>query len=125
MRRDTFGMSFAMEPVMSWLNPFRASSAGREPATHPKPPVRVDAVRSVMLGHASLVPEACGLRARILRAHDAQGLWYLRPELMTTLAGRLGEGRARQLVDSLDPLFCDAGSAVPDPTSRASSRCPS
>ena len=123
MRRDTFGMSFAMEPVMSWLNPFRASSAGREPATHAKPPVRVDAVRSVMLGHASLVPEACGLRARILRAHDAQGLWYLRPELMTTLAGRLGEGRARQLVDSLDPLFCDAGNAVPDRMSRVRAIC--
>ena len=76
-----------------------------------------------MLGHASLVPEACGLRARILRAPDAKGLWYLRPELMTTLAGRLGEGRARQLVDSLDPLFCDAGNAVPDRTSRVRAIC--
>jgi len=112
-----------MEPVMSWLNPFWAGSARREPATQAKPPMRVDAVRSVMLGHASLVPEACGLRARILRAHDAQGLWYLRPELMTTLAGRLGEGRARQLVDSLDPLFCEAGNAVPDRPSRARAIC--
>lgn len=112
-----------MEPVVSWLNPFWAGPAGREPATHAKPPVRVDAVRSVMLGHASLVPEACGLRVRILHAHDAQGLWYLRPELMTTLAGRLGEGRARQLVDSLNPLFCDAGSSVPDGTSRARAIC--
>ena len=88
---------------------------------------RVEEIRQAMLeslgdSGRSAFP---AIERRVRFASDVQGLWYLRPELMTTLAGRLGEGRARQLVDSLDPLFCDAGSAVPDPTSRASSRCPS
>lgn len=42
---------------------------------------------------------------RIRFSNDAEGLWYLRGDLMALLSASRGELAARQCVDGLTPLF--------------------
>ena len=64
-------------------------------------------LRLTMLGQlqAARGIEAALLRLRLHCAGDVTSLWHLRMPLMQTLAGELGEGRARWSLSQVDGVF--------------------
>lgn len=97
---------------MSWnMSRFTSSLAGllRSQETESQLNNRVEDVRDAMLDCmlAVLGQEAYPplLWNRILLSHDAQGLWYLRSELMAFLSDHHGETAARKLMMSITDQF--------------------
>ena len=73
-----------------------------------KPESRVQDIRQAMLDCLSGLSEShevARVWARVLYAADIQALWYLRAEVMTLLAGLLGEVVAHAHLASITKLF--------------------
>jgi len=81
----------------------------------------LERVRAAML-HAlagAADERATTLARRIRISSDVQQLWYLRPELMATLASAHGEASASDTLARITSLF---GSAAPAPPGRTAGR---
>ena len=68
---------------------------------------RVEEIRQAMLeslGDSGALAYPL-LERRITFEHDAQGLWYLRGDLMEALAAMQGEAQARKEIDELTVMF--------------------
>ncbi len=81
------------------------SAFGVEPLT--PSPGATHAIRKAMLKELDFEGSVGHqlLRARILRAEDAIGLWFARAELYAQLCYRHNEVIARERVDALTPMF--------------------
>jgi hypothetical protein len=68
---------------------------------------RVEDIRQAMLEYLGAAGALAFplLERRITFEHDAQGLWYLRGDLMEALAAIQGEAAARKEIDELTALF--------------------
>ncbi len=69
---------------------------------------RIVAIRQAMMDNLAdlpTTPPLAKMRARILYAPDIQALWYLRADIMTLLAEKLGEAKATQRLAIITPLF--------------------
>ncbi len=64
-----------------------------------------DAMQRALSEH--LGPEGRELRRYVHLATDIDGLWYLRPEIMSAIARRQGEARAQACLAELTELFRD------------------
>ncbi len=97
--------------TMSWKKSKFASSLMSlfgEPAPDPNPESRVKDIRQAMLDSLSGLSESHQLArvwARVLYAPDIQALWYLRSDMMTLLAGLLGESVAHARIKTITRMF--------------------
>ncbi len=81
------------------------ASGASESALHAN--ARVEDIRQAMLeslGDSGALAYPL-LERRITFEHDAQGLWYLRGDLMEALAAMQGEAQARKEIDELTVMF--------------------
>lgn len=80
-------------------------AAGEEPGL--PGPERADLIRHAMLDALAGAGDerSTALARRIRLSHDVQALWYLRPELMATLATVHGEAVARRTLSRITGLF--------------------
>ncbi len=62
-----------------------------------------DAMQRALSEH--LGPEGRELKRCVHLATDIDGLWYLRPEIMSAIARRQGEARAQECLAELTELF--------------------
>ncbi|MEO6017711.1 MAG: hypothetical protein ABIP46_10670 [Polaromonas sp.] len=70
---------------------------------------QMEKVRAIMLVHLGPGrPMTSSLCRRIQYANDIQGLWYLRSDLMTTLAAAHGETMARMEMTDITSAFAGA-----------------
>jgi len=78
---------------------------GQDPK--PAPAERIEAVRKAMLealeGSDLVVNKV--LERKLLFAKDIGELWYARPDLMNTVAARVGEAHARECLAGITALF--------------------
>lgn len=97
--------------TMSWKKSKFASSLLSlfvEAAPDLSPESRVKDIRQAMLDSLAVVGESQQITrvwARILYAPDIQALWYLRADLMTLLAGLLGESAAHARLATISDMF--------------------
>jgi hypothetical protein len=69
---------------------------------------RINEIRQAMadsladIGDSHQVTKLC---ARVMHARDIQSLWYLRADVMTLLAGPLGETVAKDRVSAITKMF--------------------
>ena len=96
---------------MSWKRSKFASSLlsllGDPPPTKGAQVCLTD-IRQAMLDCLSGVspcPHQTKVWARVLYAPDIQALWYLRGDLMTLLAGPLGESAAKAQLQTISDMF--------------------
>lgn len=96
---------------MSWKRSKIASSLMGlfgESAPDPNPDGRVQDIRQAMVDCLALLKASeqnSLLLARVIRAPDIQALWYLRADIMTLLAGLLGEAQARTRLLPITNMF--------------------
>lgn len=97
---------------MRWLKPNLKSIyniLGRpDPVAQPSTATRIEAVRRIMLdamASAALDIEHREVMRKIRYAGSIQSLWYARSDLMSALAGELGEEPARQRMHDVSHLF--------------------
>ncbi|WP_157979279.1 hypothetical protein [Rhodoferax ferrireducens] len=96
---------------MSWKKSKFASSLMSlfgEPVRDPHPESRIKDIRQAMLDSLSGLSESHQLArvwARVLYAPDIQALWYLRSDMMTLLAGLLGESVAHARLAVITLMF--------------------
>ena len=62
-------------------------------------------IREAMLALLDGIECPLVLERRISYAHDIQGLWYLRGDLMSVLAGRMGEAQALEKIIRITAMF--------------------
>jgi hypothetical protein len=77
---------------------------------HDAPPAssaRIETIRTAMLEALEQSSSAghVALERRILFATDIGALWYVRPDLMNTVAAHIGEARARERLAAITTLF--------------------
>ena len=97
---------------MRWLKPNLRSIYGllgqAGPMAPPALAIRVEEVRQAMLD-ALAVGDLSETQPQIVRrifyAQDIQTLWYARSDVMTALAGELGEAIAQEKIAALTRLF--------------------
>lgn len=79
-----------------------------QPAAEPS--ARVEDIRKSMLALLEQSPDGSNsaIERRVLFAQDLDGLWYLRPDLMTAIAAARGESVARSCLAEITRMF-DAG----------------
>ena len=97
---------------MSWLKPNLMNSIQSilTLGSHPASPVSVPAhgiedIRDSMLALLDDDEENPHVKRRIRYAGDVQGLWYLRGDLMSVIAGRDGEAAARAKLTAINEMF--------------------
>lgn len=87
---------------MTWLSSGLGAQLRREAGEN------TEAIRAAMLRLLDADTEAGAtgsLARRVLFASDAEGLWYLRSEIMSVLASSRGEAAARELLAGISVLF--------------------
>jgi hypothetical protein len=110
-------MAAPKNSVISSLFSFLRREPGRD---EEKQAQQLEAIRSAMLACvAADAEEPSFLERKIRTAKDVQVLWYLRADLMATLASQRGETAARAEMEPLTRLFQGAlpGSLKARPTS--------
>jgi hypothetical protein len=96
---------------MSWsLSKYSSSLMSRLRRSRPKPgdKERILEIRQAMLDNLTEVSESHKLTrvyVRIVFAPDIQALWYLRCDMMTLLALRVGESVAAKRIEATTALF--------------------
>jgi hypothetical protein len=96
---------------MSWKRSKFASSLLSlfgEPVLDQGPEIRIKDIRQAMLDNLAGLGEShqiARIWARVLYAPDIQALWYLRADVMTLLAGLLGESAAHSRLATITPMF--------------------
>ena len=79
-----------------------------EPAPDLSPALGMQEIRQAMLDCLAGLDEsqqAVRVWARVLYAADIQALWYLRADVMTLLAGLLGEATAHARIMTISAMF--------------------
>lgn len=79
-----------------------------ESAPDLSPESRIKDIRQAMLDSLAGLAEShhsARIWARVLYAPDVQALWYLRAEVMTLLAGMLGEAAAHSRLSTITDMF--------------------
>jgi hypothetical protein len=97
---------------MRWLRPHLRNSINAilmlgQPATAPAslPQHSIEDIRDSMLALLGDDTDKPHITRRIRYALDVQGLWYLRGDLMSVLAGRHGEAAARARLIPINEMF--------------------
>lgn len=112
MRTDSDLSRFLRERghAMGWLKTkFTSSFFALFASSHPaaaasEPPHGLEEIREEMLALLEGISNL-PLQRRISYAHDIQGLWYLRGDLMSTLAGKVGEAQAKEEIVRITAMF--------------------
>ena len=99
--------------TMSWKSSKFASSLmslfGDNSTTEPSRETRMQEIRQAMLDCIEGIDEESyeGARvlAQVLYAVDIQALWYIRPDVMTLVAGLKGEAKAHAHLANISAMF--------------------